>query len=102
MADVNYVFFVSLVIISLGFIVKKLGILTEENGKAIAKLILNITLPSLILYVISTIEIKASLLILPLICLIYCLGVVAIGWFLFRKAPNNTKGILLMTKKIKK
>ncbi len=97
MVDVNYIFFVSLILITLGFVLKQLGVITEENGKSIAKLILNITLPSLILYVISTIDIEPSLLLLPFICLIYSLVLITFGWFLFRKAPNQTRGILLMT-----
>jgi hypothetical protein len=42
MADINYTFFLSLTIIAIGFIVKKLKIITEEGGKSIAKLILNV------------------------------------------------------------
>ncbi len=97
MADVNYIFLVSLTIIVLGFVVKKAGIISEENGKIIAKLIINVTLPSLILYIISTIEIDPSLLLLPVICLGYSLIVVGIGWVLFKKAPTPIKGIILMT-----
>ena len=44
MVDVNYVFLLSLTIILLGFFLKTLNIITEENGKVIAKIIFNIVM----------------------------------------------------------
>ena len=70
----NYFVFLNLVIFLLylyenrnGYIVKKLKIITEENGKVVAKIIFNITLPAVILKITSRIEFKVSLILLPLV-----------------------------------
>ncbi len=97
MSDINYIFFLSLTIIVLGYIVKKTKIISEENGKAVAKVVLNITLPALILDVISNIEIDASLILLPIICVLYCSCVVGISFIFFKKLSKDIKGIQLMT-----
>jgi hypothetical protein len=97
MADINYTFFLSLTIIAIGFIVKKLKIITEEGGKSIAKLILNITLPAMIFNIVSTLEIDPNFLLLPFICVLFSPIVVAVSFLLFRKNPREAKGLLLMT-----
>jgi hypothetical protein len=71
MVNPNYVFLLSLTIILIGYIIKRLKIITEQNGKIIARIILNVTLPALIFLVINNIDIRISLVILPFICLGY-------------------------------
>ena len=95
--DVNYIFILSLIIIIIGYVIKKLDIITEENGKVIAKIIFNLTLPAVILKVASTIELNIALILLPLISLIFSLFVAVIGLIIFRNYPPKTKGMILMT-----
>ncbi len=95
--DANYVFLLSLSIIIIGYIVKKVGILKEEHGRIIAKLILNVTLPALILEVFSNIEIQPTLLLLPLIALGHSAIVLAFSFLIFKNAPLKKKGLFLMT-----
>lgn len=97
MADVNYTFLLSLTIILIGFILKKANIIKEENGKVIAKIIFNVTLPAIILKVTSTIEFNLSLSLIPLIHIIFGLGMLGIALILFRNYPRNIKGLILMT-----
>ncbi|MFX0070890.1 MAG: AEC family transporter, partial [Candidatus Hermodarchaeota archaeon] len=97
MADVNYIFLLSLVIIVIGYLVKKLNIITEENGKIVAKIIFNITLPAVILKVTSSLEFKASLIILPLINIAYGFFMAGVGLIVFRKRERKDKGLILMT-----
>lgn len=97
MSNANYVFLLSLTIILIGFFIKKIGILTEDNGKIIAKLVLNVTLPALILQVFSDIEIYPTLAILPIIAFGYGLLVAAFTYFIYRGYPNRYKGLLMMT-----
>ncbi|MCK4281358.1 MAG: AEC family transporter, partial [Candidatus Lokiarchaeota archaeon] len=97
MADVNYTFLLSLTIILIGFILKKANIIKEENGKIIAKIIFNVTLPAIILKVTSTIEFNLSLSLIPLIHIIFGLGMLGIALILFRNYPRNIKGLILMT-----
>ena len=97
MADVNYIFLLSLTIIVIGFILKKLKIITEENGKVIAKIIFNVTLPAIILRVMSTLEFNLSLILIPLIIIVFGLSMLFLGLILFRNAPREIKGLILMT-----
>jgi hypothetical protein len=97
MADVNYTFFLSLVIITIGFIVKKLKIISEDSGKVIAKLVLNITLPAVILSVIPYIEINFELAFIPIIGIIYGLVVVGISYLVLKKQSRGLKGVMLMS-----
>ncbi|MHA1491393.1 MAG: AEC family transporter [Promethearchaeota archaeon] len=96
MADVNYIFLLSLAIIVIGYIVKKLNIITEENGKVIAKIIFNITLPAVILKITSVIEFDPTLIFLPLITISFSLIMAIIGMIIFRNYSKTTKGLMLM------
>ncbi|TFG07565.1 MAG: AEC family transporter [Promethearchaeota archaeon] len=93
----NYVFLLSLIIILIGHVIKRLKIITEKNGKIIARIILNVTLPALIFLVINNIEIRIALIILPFICLGYSASLAFIAFLIFRKRPNEKKGLILMT-----
>lgn len=97
MANVNTVFLISLTIIAIGYILKKTNVLTEENGEVIAKIIFNLTLPAVILKITTTITFEITLILLPLINIIYGLIIVFIGFIVFKKYPRNIKGILLMS-----
>lgn len=94
--DANLVFFLSLIIIAIGYIIKKLNIVSQEEGKGIAKLILNITLPCLVLYVVTSLEFIPELFLLFFICLIFSAIVLTFGFIVFRKYSKEVKGILLM------
>ena len=94
--DANLVFFLSLIIIAIGYIIKKLNIVSQEEGKGIAKLILNVTLPCLVLYVVTSLEFSSELFLLFFICLIFSAVVLTFGFIVFRKYPKEIRGILLM------
>lgn len=96
MANANYVFLLSLTIIFIGFFIKKLGILSEDDGKIISKLVLNITLPALILQVFSNIEIYPTLVLLPFLAFGYSLIVAAFTYIIYREYPDRYKGLLMM------
>ena len=97
MANANYVFLLSLSIITIGYIVKKLKIITEDNGKVLVKVIFNITLPAVILKVVSSFELNFSLFLLPIISLVFSIFILIICYFLFRNKPKHIKGIILIT-----
>ena len=97
MADVNYIFLLSLAIIVIGYVVKKLKLITEENGKIVAKIIFNITLPAVILKITSRIEFRISLILLPLVNIIFGVFMAIVGLILFRKYQREKKGLILMT-----
>ena len=97
MTDVNIVFLNSLIIIALGYLLKRKRVLTEENGEIIAKIIFNLTLPAVILKITSTIVFKINLVLLPLISISYGFLMACIGLLIFRKFPRNLKGLSMMS-----
>jgi predicted permease len=97
MTDVNIVFLNSLVIVALGYLLKRTKVLTEENGEIIAKIIFNLTLPAVILKITSTIVFKVNLILLPLISISYGLLMTCIGLLIFRKYKGKMKGLLMMS-----
>ncbi len=96
MTDVNITFSISLIIIVIGYLIKKVNIITEENGNIIAKIIFNITLPAVILKITSTLTFELSLILLPIVNITFGLLMAGIGFINFRNKPNNLKGLLLM------
>jgi len=96
MTDVNYVFLLSITIIITGYILKKLNIISEENGKTIAKVVFNVTLPALILNVINSIEITPFLGLITLISILYCIPIILLAYGLFKNYPREVKGLLIM------
>jgi predicted permease len=96
MTDVNYIFLLSLIIIILGYVLKKLNIISEKNGETIAKVVFNVTLPALILSVIGSIEIIPSLGLITLISIFYCIPIILLAFILFKKYPKEIKGLIFM------
>lgn len=97
MSDVNTTFIITLVIIGIGYILKRVKVLKEENGFVISKLIFNITLPATILKFTSSVDINISYILLPLISIIFSTFMALLGFLSFRKYPRNLKGALIMT-----
>ena len=97
MTDVNIVFLISLTIIAIGYFLKSTKVLTEENGETIARIIFNFTLPAVILKVTSTITFEITLILLPIITILFALFMVLIGLVVFKKYPKNMKGLLIMS-----
>ena len=97
MADVNVIFLLSISIVAIGYVVKKLNILKETDGDTIAKIIFNITLPAVILQVTTTIQFELSLVLLPLIGIVFGFLMSFIALLVFRKHPPNIKGAMIMT-----
>ncbi len=97
MTDVNVIFLLSISIVAIGYLVKKLNILKETDGDTIAKIIFNITLPAVILQVTTTIQFELSLVLLPLIGIVFGFFMTFIALLVFRKHPSNIKGAMIMT-----
>jgi hypothetical protein len=95
MADVNTTFFMSLILIAVGYLIKRLNILTEKDGESLARVILNVTLPALILYNISTIPLEATYAVLPVISFGYSCLLVLIPYYHFRHEPRSVRGNMM-------
>ncbi len=87
MGKVNQIFIISLAVILLGYSLKKLKILNKNDGNSLVKIIMNITLPALIITVFIDLDLNANLIILPLTNIIY--GILA--YFLGKRLFTDTK-----------
>ncbi|MEN8905925.1 MAG: AEC family transporter [Clostridiales bacterium] len=96
MADINISFIISLMIIGLGYISKKTKIVKESDGEGIARIIFNFTLPALVLTAFSNVKIDVSLLLLPVINILFALFMTFIGMFLFKNMNIRDKGMSIM------
>jgi malate permease and related proteins len=97
MAGVNDTFFLSLSIIGLGYLLKKLKILKDTDGKSLSKIIFNVTLPALILSTVPYVEFNSALIIMPIIPIVVSAFILAFSIPLLRKIPKEQKGVMLMT-----
>jgi predicted permease len=86
-----------LCIIFLGFLVKKLGLVKEEEGSVLTRIAVNVTLPGAIIQSFSTLTFERSFLILPLVALSYGAVMLGLAFFLFRNQRGKTKGLLMLS-----
>lgn len=92
----NQQFLLSVMIIILGFTIKRLGWLGEQEGDGISRLIFNVTLPSLIIYSFHDLTIEPSLFLLVLSGVLYGFLLMGFGYLFFGRKLGKTKGMLLM------
>ena len=97
MADVNVIFLLSILIVVIGFIFKKLKILKETDGDTIARIIFNVTLPAVILKFAITIQFELTLILLPLMGILFGFLIAFVAFLIFRKEPSKLKGVMIMT-----
>ncbi|WFR57440.1 AEC family transporter [Anaerocolumna sp. AGMB13025] len=97
MSDVNSQFLLSLLIIALGYISKRLNLVKEQDGEGISRIIFNFTLPSLVINTFSTIKVEPSLALIPVINIVYCTFLAALAVFFFKKEFQKNKGVFSMT-----
>ncbi|WP_226035394.1 AEC family transporter [Aquibacillus saliphilus] len=96
MESFNNQFLYSVLIIALGYILKRSNILKESDGEGLARIIFNITLPTLIIVTFNEIQFESSLFILILIAIIYGLFSGLLGILVFKNESRKTKGMLAM------
>ncbi|SDK27425.1 AEC family transporter [Sediminibacillus albus] len=97
MDSFNQQFLYSITIIVLGYILKRFDIIREREGEGLTRIVLNVTLPCLLIVSFSEIVIDPSLFLLVIIAIVYGGFMAAIGAIVFRKEDQRTKGMLLMT-----
>ena len=96
MNTINSQFATSLSIILLGYFLKRTGILKESDGEVISRLIFNVTLPSIVINVFSTMIIDKKLLLVPIICFVYGLIMAVVALIVFKGKSRREKGMLTM------
>ncbi|GAE94888.1 transporter [Gracilibacillus boraciitolerans JCM 21714] len=88
----NEQFLISVVIILIGYLLKRNNLVKEKDGEAVARIVFNLTLPCLIVVTFSDISFSPSLFYLVIIAFVFGLINGGLGLFIFRKHPNTTKG----------
>src|SRR5690625_7563369 len=83
-------------IITIGYILKKFNIITEQDGEGLSRIIFNITLPALIIVSFTDITIEPSLFLLIVFGFVYGLMMVFLGIFLFRDEEKSNRGMQTM------
>jgi predicted permease len=96
LAAVNNHFIVSLCLILLGFLIKKAGLIREEEGSVLTRIAINVTLPGAIIKSFSALTFERELLLLPLAALSYGAVMLGLAFFLFRNYREKTKGLLML------
>lgn len=84
------------IIIALGYLLKRLNIIKEKDGEALSRIIFNFTLPSLIIYSFYGFEMDISLVYLILIAFIYGLFLGFLGFLTFKNESRKIKGMMAM------
>ncbi|MDQ1003317.1 putative permease [Neobacillus niacini] len=92
----NQEFLYIIIIIAFGYLLKRLNILQEKDGEVISKIIFKITLPALVLVTFDSVKIETSLIVLPVIVLIYGIITAILGLLVFKNEDRELKGSLLM------
>lgn len=92
----NQEFLYIIIIIAFGYLLKRLNILQEKDGEVISKIIFKITLPALVLVTFDSVKIETSLILLPVIVLVYGIITAMLGLLFFKNEERELKGSLLM------
>jgi malate permease and related proteins len=92
----NQEFLYIMIIIAFGYLLKRINILQEKDGEVISKIIFKITLPALVLVTFDSVKIETSLLLLPVIVLVYGIITAMLGLIFFKNEERELKGSLMM------
>lgn len=96
MASFNTQFIYSVIIILVGYLLKRFNILKEKDGEGLSRLIFNLTLPCLLIVSFDTIKMEFSLLYLIIISFLYGIFAGFLGLIVFKKETRKIKGMLAM------
>ncbi|MBA9027340.1 MULTISPECIES: AEC family transporter [Bacillaceae] len=92
----NQQFLYIIIIICIGYLLKRINLLKEKDGETISRIIFNITLPALVIVSLDSVKIEPSLIMLPVIAFIIGFISIFLAFFVFRKEERMLKGTLMM------
>ncbi len=96
MSSFNEQFLFAIIIIILGYFLKRRRIITEKDGASLSRLVLNVTLPALIITSFIDITLEPSLFLLIIIGIVYGTLMAFIGILFFKNESQSTKGTMAM------
>lgn len=96
MNNINEQFFLSMTIILVGYLLRRINLIKKEDGECLSRIIFNISLPALIINTFDTITIDFSLILLTIIGIVYGVFMAFLAVIAFKKEARNTRGMLSM------
>jgi malate permease and related proteins len=97
MNQANAVFLITLALVLFGYLLKKFDFLTEKEGKVLSKFLMHTTFPALMLVSMIRVKLDNTLLLLPLFAIVLGSICLLIAWFVFKKYPNDLRGLFTMS-----
>ncbi len=97
--NVAYKVIICFFIVTLGFISRKIGLLGERDGKTLSSIVIDITIPFLIMDTFTSVALEIKFFFLVLFGMFAAFTMLSIGWLAFRRLNinNSTKGSLVLT-----
>ncbi len=96
MGQVNLAFITTLTFIFTGFLLKAGGIIKEQEGKILSRLLMHTTFPALMIVSTIHIDLNFRLFLIPLFAIGISAIMLTIANFLFKKEKNSIRGVLTM------
>ena len=96
MGQVNLAFITTLAFIFTGFLLKVGGIIKEQEGKILSRLLMHTTFPALMIVSTIHIDLNFRLFLIPLFAIGISAIMLTIAFFLFKKEKNSIRGVLTM------
>jgi malate permease and related proteins len=92
----HIIFLAAVAVIALGYTLRKTGLVRREDGHILARIVINVTLPAVILKTVPGIVFRPSLLFLPLLALLHTGLAFVAASVLFRKRPVEERGLMTL------
>jgi predicted permease len=90
------VFLSAVTVIALGYLLRKTGLVTRDHGNALARIVINVTLPAVILETLPQVELRSALLVFPFLALVHTAVAFSLATLLFRRRPAAERGLMTM------
>lgn len=97
MWDINQQFLISIAIIAIGYLVKRLGLISKKEGATLSAIIFNLTLPALILVTFAEMTVEAELLWLAVIGILFGIGLLLMNRLIFRREAKQDQGVFVIS-----
>ncbi|HCX65574.1 MAG TPA: malonate transporter, partial [Eubacteriaceae bacterium] len=90
--SINQEFILSMLIIVLGYVLKRVGFLKEEDRETLSRLVFNVTLPAIVFRSMS-VSIDLSVIFLVVLGLVFGLFMTFVAWYITRNKSRMEKGM---------
>lgn len=88
------VFLSALIVIALGYTLRKVGLVNRDHGNVIARIVLNVTLPALVLETVPKVDLSLSLAFLPILALLHGGISFLLVQLFFRRRSHLERGMI--------